>query len=287
MGSNAIRLLIADIIIEDGENTTFKKKLFIRIPLRLGDDAFLNKNISDQKVKDLIRTMTAFSHLMKVFNVQHYRACATSAMREASNGLAIVDKIKSKARLNLEIINGQQEANIIYTIHEDQHLQPKKNCLYIDVGGGSTQLSLFADGKMISSNSFNIGTIRILGNQVTDEHWDEMKEWITEKLSVYKKIIGIGTGGNINKLHQMANKKNDKPLDYEDIKKLNDELTSYSLEERIHKLHLNADRADVIIPASEIYLNVMKWATIDHLLVPRLGLVDGIIQQLIEKYHKK
>lgn len=279
IGSNAIRLLIADIV----ESPSYKKTLFIRIPLRLGDDAFLNKKISNEKVKDLVRTMNAFKYLMKVFKVERYSACATSAMREAQNGSEIIQKITKKTAINLEIIGGKREASIIYGIHAEERLQKKKNYLYIDVGGGSTQLSFFAAGEMIASNSFNIGTLRILGNQNIDDQWVAVRKWINEMSANYNDCIGIGTGGNINKLYQLAGKKSDKALDYEDLNRLNTHLSSYSLEDRVKILGLNRDRADVIIPASEIYLQVMKWANIKQIYVPRLGLVDGLIQQLIEK----
>ena len=286
IGSNAIRLLIADVV-ENQNVISFKKNTFIRVPLRLGHDAFTDKHISDEKVKDLVKTMTAFSYLIKVFDVQDYMACATSAMREAKNGPSIVEKIKKKTGLNLEIIHGKHEASIIYATHLGQHLERKKNYLYIDVGGGSTELSFFSDGEMICSNSFNIGTIRILSHQDKDEVWVEIKNWIKENINPYKNIVGIGTGGNINKLYQMIYTKDKKPMEFAKLKKMSAYLNSYSLQDRIEVLGLNQDRADVIIPASEIYLTLMQWAHIKQLLVPRLGLVDGIIQQLIEKNHTK
>ena len=282
IGSNAIRLLIADVV-ENQNVISFKKNTFIRVPLRLGHDAFTDKHISDEKVKDLVKTMTAFSYLIKVFDAQDYMACATSAMREAKNGPSIVQKIKKKTGLNLEIIHGKHEASIIYATHLEQHLERKKNYLYIDVGGGSTELSFFSDGEMICSNSFNIGTIRILSNQDKDGIWVEIKNWIKENINPYKNIVGIGTGGNINKLYQMIYTKDKKPMEFAKLKKMSAYLNSYSLQDRIEVLGLNQDRADVIIPASEIYLTLMQWAHIKQLLVPRLGLVDGIIQQLIEK----
>lgn len=286
IGSNAIRLLIADVV-ENQKIISFKKNTFIRVPLRLGHDAFTDKHISDEKVKDLVKTMTAFNYLIKVFDVQDYMACATSAMREAKNGPSIVEKIKKKTGLNLEIIRGKHEASIIYATHLEQHLERKKNYLYIDVGGGSTELSFFSDGEMICSNSFNIGTIRVLSHQDKDDVWVEIKNWIKENINPYKNIVGIGTGGNINKLYQMIYTKDKKPMEFAKLKKMSAYLNSYSLQDRIGVLGLNQDRADVIIPASEIYLTLMQWAHIRQLLVPRLGLVDGIIQQLIEKNHTK
>ena len=282
IGSNAVRLLIADIIQNDKE-VSFKKNTLIRVPLRLGDDAFLEKKISPKKTEELIKTMIAFRHLLDVYKVGHYMACATSAMREAKNGNDIVGQIKIKAGIDLEIIEGQREANIIYSSHIEQHLERKKNYLYIDVGGGSTELSVLSDGELIASRSFNIGAIRILDNQDKDETWAEMKEWVKEKSQAFRNLSGIGTGGNINKLFRMAEGKDGTPLTFIKLRAVYTYLNSFSLKDRINVLGLNQDRADVIIPASEIYLTVMKWAGVKQIFVPRVGLVDGIIQLLIEK----
>ena len=282
IGSNAVRLLIADIIQNNNE-ISFKKNTLIRVPLRLGDDAFLDKKISPKKAEDLIKTMSAFRNLMDVYKVSDYMACATSAMREAKNGGDIVTQIKELANLDLEIVEGQREANIIYSSHIERHLERKKNYLYIDVGGGSTELSIFSDGEIIDSHSFNLGGIRILDNQDTEETWAEMKEWVKEYAKTYKNLIGIGTGGNINKLFKMSDEKDGTPLTLNKLSSIYNYLNSFSLKDRINVLGLNNDRADVIIPATEIYLTVMKWAAVKNIFVPRLGLVDGIIQLLIEK----
>ncbi|MBC7914698.1 MAG: ethanolamine ammonia-lyase reactivating factor EutA [Pyrinomonadaceae bacterium] len=282
IGSNAVRLLIADIIQNNNE-ISFKKNTLIRVPLRLGDDAFLDKMISPRKTEDLLKTMSAFRQLMDVYKVTDYMACATSAMREAKNGEDIVKRIKELANLNLEIVEGQREANIIYSSHIERHLERKKNYLYIDVGGGSTELSIFSDGEIIDSHSFNLGGIRILDNQDTEETWAEMKEWVKEYAKTYKNLIGIGTGGNINKLFRMSDEKEGTPLTFSKLSSIYNYLNSFSLKDRINVLGLNNDRADVIIPAAEIYLTVMKWAGVKNIFVPKLGLVDGIIQLLIEK----
>lgn len=282
IGSNAVRLLIADIIQND-KAISFKKNTLIRVPLRLGDDAFLEKEISSKKTEELIKTMMAFRHLMDVYKVSDYMACATSAMREAKNGHNIAREIKEKAGIILEIVEGQREANIIYSSHIEQSLERKKNYLYIDVGGGSTELSVFSDGGLIASRSFNIGGIRILDNQDKEETWAEMKDWIKDKAQVFKNLSGIGTGGNINKLFRMAEGKEDAPLTFAKLRSLYLYLNSFSLKDRINVLGLNRDRADVIIPAAEIYLAVMKWGGVKQIFVPRVGLVDGIIQLLIDK----
>jgi len=283
IGSNAVRLLIADISKNDKGYYYFKKNTLVRVPLRLGDDAFLDRRISERKISDLIKTMSAFKNLMDVYQVKNYLACATSAMREAENGLEIIRTIKKEAGINLEIIEGQREANIIYANHIEQNLDVKKSYLYVDVGGGSTELSVFANKVLIASQSFNIGTIRILDNQDKDETWEEMRKWVKMHTRSLKNLAAIGTGGNINKLFRMSGEKEDKPLSFLKLKNLYNELNSYSLKERITIMKLNQDRADVIIPACEIFLTLMKWTGIKQVFVPRVGMVDGMINLLIEE----
>ncbi|MCY1514496.1 Exopolyphosphatase 1 [compost metagenome] len=282
VGSNAVRLLIADISKNDKEYNA-KKNTLIRVPLRLGDDAFLDHRISDRKINDLIKTMAAFKGLMDVYQVSTYLACATSAMREAENGQEIIKIIKEKANIDLEIIEGQREANIIYANHIEQNLDAKRNYLYIDVGGGSTELSIFVDKKLKAARSFNIGTIRILDNQDKEETWEEMRKWVKLHAKSLKNLAGIGTGGNINKLFRMSGEKEDKPLSFLRLKGLYNELNSYSLKERIMVMKLNQDRADVIVPACEIFLTLMKWTGVKQIYVPRVGMVDGIINMLMEE----
>lgn len=282
IGSNAIRLLIADISKND-QKYQYKKNTLIRIPLRLGDDAFLDQNISEKKTADLIKAMLAFKNLMDVYHVSAYLACATSAMREAKNGLEIVKKIKEETDLNLEIIEGQREANIIYANHIEEDLDENKDYLYIDVGGGSTELSVFVKGNPEASKSFNIGTIRMLDNQDKEETWLEMKEWVKKYTKAHKNLAAIGTGGNINKLFRMSDEKEGAPLSVQKLNILYNKLSAYSLKERIHVLGLNPDRADVIIPACEIYLTLMKWTGIKQIYVPKVGMVDGIIKLLMEE----
>jgi exopolyphosphatase/guanosine-5'-triphosphate,3'-diphosphate pyrophosphatase len=286
IGSNAVRLLIADIIENNG-SVSFKKNTLIRVPLRLGDDAFLDHHLSQKKSADLVKTMLAFRNLMDVYKVTDYLAYATSAMREAKNGEGVVKIIKDEAKIDLEIIEGQKEAKIIYSSHAEQNIDKSKNYLYIDVGGGSTELSLFSAGELWASRSFNIGTIRMLDNQDTEESWEEMKQFLRENTRQFKIISGIGTGGNINKLYKLSEEKDNLPLTFSKLKSLYNYLNSFSLKDRINVLNLNQDRADVIIPACEIYLTVMKNANIKNIYVPTVGLVDGIIQTLIEKNHTK
>ncbi|MEN0053929.1 MAG: exopolyphosphatase [Mucilaginibacter sp.] len=282
IGSNAVRLLIADIIENNG-SVSFKKNTLIRVPLRLGDDAFIQHHISEKKTNDLVKSMQAFRNLMDVYKVTDYLAYATSAMREADNGEEVAKLIKQEAQIDLEIIHGSKEAKVIYASHADQNIDKSKNYLYVDVGGGSTELSLFSTGQLMASKSFNIGTIRILDNQDSEETWNEMKDFIREHTRGFKQLAGIGTGGNINKLYRLSEEENDAPMSFTKLKSLYTYLTSFSLKDRINVLGLNQDRADVIIPACEIYLTVMKNAGIKSIYVPRVGMVDGIIQLLIEK----
>ncbi len=285
IGSNAIRLLIASILSDNGK-TTFKKTTLIRVPLRLGDNAFVDHRISEKKSEELIKTMIAFKNLMDVYHVEDYMACATSALREAENGPELVKLIKEQVGINLEIVEGQKEANIIYSSHIDQSFEYDKDYLYIDVGGGSTELSIFHQGKPVASKSFNLGTIRILDGQDKTETWDDLRQWINTETKNYKNLIGIGTGGNINKLFRLAGEKEGKPMSIQQLQEQADYLNSFTLEERILTLGLNQDRADVIIPACQIFLTVMNTAKINQIHVPKVGMVDGIINLLIEKNFK-
>ncbi|MEX8546779.1 MAG: exopolyphosphatase [Mucilaginibacter sp.] len=285
IGSNAIRLLIADLS-ENSEPVTFKKNTLLRVPLRLGDDAFIQKKISEKKINDLVKTMHSFRLLMDVYGVSAYLACATSAMRESENGPEIVKQVKEQGGIDLEIVGGQREAKIIYASHFEEKLDRKKNYLYIDVGGGSTELSFFSDGVLVASQSFNIGTIRMLDNQDKAETWKEMERFIQSKVKSHKNITGIGTGGNINKLFRLSEEKEGKPMSLSKLKSLYNHLNSYSMKDRIQVLGLNQDRADVIIPAAQIFITVMKWAGVANIYVPKVGMVDGIIQTLIEENFK-
>ena len=283
IGSNAVRLLLCSVVEKQGE-PLFKKNELVRIPLRLGEDAFVHKKISDEKADKLVKTMQAFRLLMDVFGAVDYRACATSAMREASNGAELMARVRLEANIHLEIIDGRTEAEIIYANHIAEHLNHDSSYLYIDVGGGSTELTIFSDNKYVYSQSFNIGTIRLLHNTVSKEHWNDFKETVRNITKNYKPMIAIGSGGNINKIYKILKKKDGKSLPYEKIKELSDHLTGFSLEERISQLGLNPDRADVILPAAKIFLSVMKNADIKEIIVPQIGLSDGIVHLLYEKY---
>lgn len=286
IGSNAVRLLFANVY-EGKEEANFKKADLIRIPLRLGEDAFVKKKISEEKIAKLVMAMKAFRQLIDFYEVEDYKACATSAMREASNSKEIVDLIWQEATINVEVIDGKTEAEIIYSNHVAEHLDKDVNYLYIDVGGGSMELTLFSQGKIIASKSFNIGTIRILNQLVTKDHWDAMKEWIVKKTSDVNPLVAIGSGGNINKIFKMSRKKQNRPMSYDKLKELYDFLAAYSLKDRIEVLGLNPDRADVIVPAGRAFLTVMKTAQIQRLFVPQIGMADGLIHLLYENYMAK
>jgi exopolyphosphatase / guanosine-5'-triphosphate,3'-diphosphate pyrophosphatase len=285
IGSNAVRLLICEII-EKHNTVEFKKKLFVRVPLRLGMNAFVQQNISEEKINDLLKLMIAFKNLIEVYRPKDLMICATAAMREASNGMEIVKTIKAQTGLKVEIIEGKKEAEIIYANHVAETLNSNGTYLYIDVGGGSTELTLFSEGKLQGSHSFSIGTIRILFERDTPERWDELKNWIKANVQG-KKIVGIGTGGNINKISRLIGKKESKSISYEEIKNTHDYLNSLTIDQLIHDVGLNEDRADVIVPAGKIFLTIMKWANIDEIYVPRIGLADGMVHYLYEKYQAK
>lgn len=283
IGSNAVRLLLTKVL-EIEEDNFFKKESLIRIPIRLGEDAFSDQFISKDKAERLLNTMIGFKHLMQAYQPIDYLACATEAMREAKNGDKIVDEIEKQSGIKLEIVEGKKEAEIIYSNHIEEKLDSEKSYLYVDVGGGSTELTIFSGKKTITTQSFKIGTVRLLQNQVTKERWDEMKKWIKSNSADLQPIVAIGSGGNINKIFRLSRVKEGKPISFKKIKEIYSTLIKFTYEERIRFLNLRPDRADVIIPAFEIFLAVMKWAKIKQILVPQIGLSDGLIHILYEKY---
>ena len=287
IGSNAARLLISEAITEKDGKVRFNKLNLVRVPLRLGFDVFEKGEISKEKRGMVLQTMKAYSHLINAYGVKQIIVCATSAMRDASNSADIIRKVKLETGLEIEIISGELEASLIYENHIAENMDTDHSYLYIDVGGGSTELTFFADGKLISKESFNIGTIRLLKNMVTEAQWDSMKETIKQKIKGYKKIVAIGTGGNINKIFSLSKKKDGRPLTLDLLKDYYKELSSYNLADRIRLYDLREDRADVIVPALLIYLNVMRWADAEEIYVPKIGLADGLIHHLYEELHAK
>jgi len=283
IGSNAIRLLFSNVL-EDDSKIIFKKSSLVRVPVRLGEDAFIAGKISPQKTEKLVKTMVAFRNLMDVHEVLGYQACATSAMREASNSAEIVELVKREAGIEIQIIDGKREAEIIYSNQFVEMFDDDNNYLYVDVGGGSTEVSLFSNRKMVESHSFNIGTIRMLNKKVTPNDFKGMKAWLKSLKTDKKEVSIIGSGGNINKIFKISGKKENQFLILEELNEISKFLNYYTVEERIKVLGLNPDRADVIIPASEIFLKIMKWTDAKRIIVPTFGISDGIIHQIYSSY---
>ncbi len=284
IGSNAMRLLITNIVEQEGKPAQFNKNSLVRVPIRLGQDSFTVGEISQNNIDRMIDAMQAFRLLMKVHKVEKYLAFATSAMREAYNGKEVVEIINEKAGINIEIIDGKKEAVIIASTDLHHLLKSDKTYLYVDVGGGSTEFSLFSDGKIVVSKSFKAGTVRLLNEMVRDVLWQEMEKWIKANTKDYDDVTLIGSGGNINKLFKMSGKLQDKPLSYIYLNSQYSFLSSLTYEQRISELGLNPDRADVIIPATQIYLNAMKWSGARNIYVPKIGLSDGIVKAM---YYEK
>lgn len=285
IGSNAMRLLFCRVYMVDGK-PHFNKEELIRMPIRLGEDVFLQGKITDAKADRLIMALQGFSQLIKAYGVEGYRAVATSAMRDASNGMQIIERIKKESDLNVEIIDGKNEAALVFSNHIEEMLNPKHAYLYIDVGGGSTELTLYFDNKVIAAKSFNIGTVRMLLEKVAKEEWEEMKAWLKRNTTGIHPLSAIGSGGNINKIFKMSGKKETKHLSYDRLKGIYDMLCSYTYQERIERLDLKPDRADVIIPAAKVFLTVMKNADIEKVFVPQVGLSDGLVHQMYETHRK-
>ena len=280
IGSNAMRLLIANIVEQKGKPTQFSKSSLVRVPIRLGQDAFTVGEISEENIERMVDAIKAYALLMKVHKVEKYMACATSAMREALNGDDVVEYIKKKTGVKINIIDGKKEAKIIASTDLNFLIKSDETYLYVDVGGGSTEFTLFSEGKIVTSKSFKAGTVRFLNNQVTDSVWQEIEKWIKTNTKMYENVTLIGSGGNINKLFKLSGKTQDKPLSLSYVQTQFNNLSKLTYEERVTDLGLNADRADVIIPATKIYLNAMKWSGAKNIYVPKIGLSDGIVKAL-------
>ncbi|QLG46468.1 Ppx/GppA phosphatase family protein [Costertonia aggregata] len=280
IGSNAVRLLTHNVIEEKGKKTQFRKSALIRVPVRLGEDSFTVGEISERNIERIINTMKAFKLLMDVAGVEKYRACATSAMREANNGNEVIQRIKEEAGIQIDLIDGKQEAAIIASTDLKELINDHQSYLYIDVGGGSTEFTLFTGGNIKISKSFKLGTVRLLKGLVKEETWEKLEDWIRQNTKGLQKISIIGSGGNINKLHKMSGRKEGEPLSYIWLNAQYNFLTSLSYEDRVSELGLNPDRADVIIPAAQIFLSSAKWSGTKKIYVPKIGLSDGIIKTL-------
>jgi exopolyphosphatase / guanosine-5'-triphosphate,3'-diphosphate pyrophosphatase len=284
IGSNAMRLLIANVVEEPGKPTQFNKSALVRLPIRLGQDAFTTGIISDENIDRMVDGMQAFKLLMKVHKVKDYRALATSAMREAQNGAHVIQTIQDKAGVKIEIIDGKKEAAIIASTDLHHLLKTEHTYLFVDVGGGSTEFSLFSNAQMVASKSFKIGTVRLLNQMVPDSIWQEIQDWITLNTALFEQVALIGSGGNINKLFKLSEKPIDTPLSYQYISKQYQLLSGLTYNQLVSDMGLNPDRADVIVLATKIYLNAMKWSGAKWIYVPKIGLSDGIVKAM---YYKK
>lgn len=283
IGSNAVRLLISTITEQKGKDPIFKKTSLVRVPIRLGADVFMTKLISEENQVRMVDTMQAFKLLMKSHKIEKYRACATSAMREANNGEEVAKIIAEKTGVEISIIGGEDEAAIIAATDLHSFIQSDQTYLYVDVGGGSTEFTLYSGGKTVASKSFKLGTVRLLENKVEDGLWEEVEAWIKQETKAYPKIDLLGSGGNINNIFKSSGKPVGKPLSFFYLSSYYQLLNSFTYEERITELNLNADRADVIIPATKIYLSAMKWTKARRIFVPKIGLADGIIKSLYQE----
>lgn len=281
IGSNGVRLLISNIILEKNKPALFRKSALVRVPIRLGADSFESGYISEKNLKRMSDAMKAFRLLMEVHGVEKFKAYATSAMREAKNAKEVIEKVANESNINIEIIDGNTEAKIIASSDLYTMLDEKKDYLYVDVGGGSTEFTLIVNGKKIDSKSFKIGTVRLLESKENLTHeWIEAENWVKKHTEKSDEITLIGSGGNIVRVYKMANTGIGKPISLDYLKKQYKFLKSKTYEERIREVGLNPDRADVIIPALEIYIEAMKWSNSKKIIVPKFGLADGIIKTL-------
>ncbi len=287
IGTNAARLLITEVLTDPFGKPQFNKLNLIRVPLRLGFDVFEKGEISKKRAGMIYQTMKAYCHLINVYEVEHVKACATSAMRDAKNSKAIINKVKLETGIEIKVITGDEEATYIYDNHVAENLDKEHSYLYIDVGGGSTELTFFKDGQLEYRHSFNIGTIRLLKGLVSEADWEEMKTAVKQNMKSKLPMIAIGSGGNINKIFSLSKKKEGKPLNLELLKDYYKEFSSVTLEQRMLLYKFREDRADVIVPALQIYVNLMRWADIDEIYVPKIGLADGLIQSLYEDLMQK
>jgi len=280
IGSNAVRMLISYVIKNDKGNLHFQKNTYLRLPLRLGEDSFLNESISESKIDTFINAINSMKYIMKVHGVEYYLAYATSALREAKNSDLIKSRVKSETGIEIEVIDGLKEARIISNAKPIEKNNPFRKNLYIDVGGGSTELSFVQNAEKTISKSFNIGTVRDLKKLNNDDVWDQIKIWIKDHLDIDSKLRLYGTGGNINKIQNLTNTKVGKPISYFSMITLLNNLSKIDFEERVLKYNLNLDRADVIVPALKIFSKTMEWSGSNKIFVPKVGLVDGMIKEL-------
>lgn len=283
IGSNAVRCQISNVLIYNDTNI-FKRIEYIRYPIKFGEDVFTKGYISAKKEAKFIKFLHSLKLLMEVHDVEHYMICATSAMRTASNAVDIIQRVYAELGMQIRVIDGEEEAELINKVIFN--LLDDKNYLHIDVGGGSTEFNVYVDHQKVASQSFEMGSIRYQTGSANDEMWTNMKQWVKENARKNHVARAIGTGGNIGKIYEMAGKMAGKPIFKKQIEEIVNQLETMSLEEKLSVLLLNPDRADVIVPAARIYLSAMKWAKVESMLVPAVGLKDGILQALYEKHRR-
>lgn len=284
IGSNAARLQISTVLQNDGV-VSFKKVEYVRFPLRLGHDVFSYGELTPESEERTTKLMQVYRLLMELHEVEHYMACATSAMRESANGKDIVERIRQNTGIIIHVIDGQKEAELINNVVV--LALDERQTIHIDVGGGSTELNLYVNRQKLASRSFKIGSVRLLEGKETKGVWSKMQEWINQHVDRKLPVVAVGTGGNISKIFNLVAKTSDDTTTLADIEAMKNYIAGFSLEDRIHKLRLNADRADVIVPAAEIYISVMRWAGANEIVVPDLGLKDGILQLVYEQLNKQ
>ena len=282
IGSNAVRILVTSVVSYK-KKTVFLKNALVRVPIRLGQDAFTNGNISDKNIKRMIKSMKAFRLLMEVHGVKDYLAFATSALRDAKNGSYLVEKVLKKSGIKIEIINGKKEAKIISNTNVFDTINKEKTFLYVDIGGGSTEFSILINGKRNQSKSFKIGTVRLLNSKVEQVTLDEAETWVRRHTLMHERIYLLGTGGNINKLHKIANINDNSPMSYLTLNALYNQLDALTYEERIVDLELNPDRSDVILLAAKLFIKILSWSGAKDIYVPKVGLSDGMIRELYKR----
>jgi len=282
IGSNAVRILVTNVVSYK-KKTVFLKNALVRVPIRLGQDAFTNGKISDKNIKRMIKSMKAFKLLMEVHEVKDYLAFATSALREAKNGSYLVKKVLKKSGIKIEIIDGKKEAKIISNTNVFDTINKEKTFLYVDIGGGSTEFSVLINGKRNQSKSFKIGTVRMLNSKVEQVTLNEAESWVRRHTLMHERIYLLGTGGNINKLHKIANINDNRPLSYLTLNTLYNQLDALTYEERIVDLGLNPDRSDVILLAAKLFIKILNWSGAKDIYVPKVGLSDGMIRELYKR----
>lgn len=287
IGSNAARLLIVDATVNKKRVTEFNKLNFVRLPLRLGFDVFETGEIGHEKARLFFDAMRVFKDIITFYDVKYVKACATSAMRDARNSHKLTEKVKREIGLNIEIISGDQEASIVHDTHIAENMDREHGYLYINVGGGSTDVIFYVDGKMRYKKSFDIGTIRVFKNQISESLWSKIKTELKTHIKSPLPLVAIGSGGNINNLFSLTKKKEGKPLSLDLLKEYHEAFSALSIQERMHNYGMREDRAVVIVPALQIYINMMRWTHIKSIYVPKIGVVDGLARELYQEVINK